>query len=525
MDIMYILQTMEKTLLEQQIGTRTNREFQGIILLKNQAKLLEEYLYIGQYSDGIRLLKNCPADCSITMFLSADDVNHTKLPECGDHNVIVSALDLFELYNRINIILCNYRHWSRTLREALCDGLTLSQLLNTAAEMIDSQIYFFNSGFKLIARNSRTYFDEPVGQELSKHQTLSLSQAKRLQDAFSKHPKENCCQFTLEPHHIYFACRIQTDKQHTITALLAANSEKSQIDFKHLLADLCDIVTHTLCENLELLLNQDAVCAEFFKDLARNKFTDETEIRQRLSLLAYPVKAFCAFILIRPEKPSEQNEQLSYMFQQLHELFPETNMAICDQDIVILFSQEERPQGKLVLDHARLQQLLEQCHAYAGISNASRRLSRLHILHDIASATIRLGSRLKRFSDAERLFFYEDYSLYYIIDLCAAQYIDVHHTKDLIYLIHPSIIKICRYDAEHHSNLRDVLYYYLLSGCSLNKTAAAAYMHRNTVMNKLNKINELTEIPLEDGFNRHRMIMSCLIVRYYEVYLGQTLQL
>lgn len=160
-----------------------------------------------------------------------------------------------------------------------------------------------------------------------------------------------------------------------------------------------------------------------------------------------------------------------------------------------------------------------------GISNATRRLSRLHILHDIVSATMRLGSRLHRFSDSERLFFYEDYSMYYIIDLCASQYIETHQTNDLIYLIHPSILKICRYDAEHHSNLRDVLYYYLLSGCSLNKTATTAYMHRNTVLNKLNKINELTDIPLEDGYNRHRMIMSCLIMRYYEEYMGQTVQL
>ena len=139
MDIMYILQSMENTILEQHI-TQTDREFQGIILLKNQAKLLEDYLYIGYYSDGIRLLQACPDTPSITMFLAAEDVNQTRLPDCKSHNIIVSALDLFELYNRINIILCNYRYWSSTLREALCDGLTLPQLLNTASEMIHSQI-------------------------------------------------------------------------------------------------------------------------------------------------------------------------------------------------------------------------------------------------------------------------------------------------------------------------------------------------------------------------------------------------
>lgn len=525
MDIMYILQTMEKTILEQHTGTSTDREFQGIILLKNQAKFLEDYLYIGHYSDGIRLLKDCPAEPPITMFLSAEDVNNTRLPNCHNHNVIVSALDLFELYNRINIILCNYRHWSTTLREALCDGLTLPQLLNTASEMIHSQIYFLNSGFKLIVGSPKHYFDESIGMKLAARGSLSFDHAQQIQDAFAAHPQENCCSFTLENRQLYFACRIQTDSRHTLTALLAVNPEMEQIDFKHLLSDFCDIVAHTLREKLELLLNQDAVCAEFFNDLITDRLTDDTEIRQRLSMLAYPVKAFCAFILVRPETPPEHSNQLNYFMQQLQGIFPETNMAICQHDIVILFSQEERPQGKLDFDYARLADLMAQFHAHAGISNASRHRPRLHTLYTIASATIRLGSRLHRFSEEERVFSYEDYSLYYVIDLCATKYIETHHHNDLIYLIHPSIIKICRYDAEHHSNLRDVLYYYLLCGCNLNKTATAMYMHRNTVLNKLNKINEITEIPLEDGYTRHRMIMSCLIMRYYEEYLGLTIRL
>lgn len=350
MDIMYILQTMEKTILEQHTGTRTNREFQGIILLKNQTKLLEDYLYVGQYSDGVRLLTSCPPDTSITMFLSAEDVNHTRLSDCRNHNVVVSALDLFELYNRINIILCNYRHWSTTLREALCDGFSLPQLLNTAADMIHSQIYFLNSGFKLITGSHTHYFDEPLGTELAAKGSLSFEHARQIQDAFAAHSSENCCNFFLEHTLQYFVCRIHTDSRHTVTALLAVNPEMEQIDFKHLLADFCDIVTHKLCENLELLLNQDAVCAEFFKDLIDDQLTDETEIRQRLSMLAYPVKAFCSFVLIRPETPPEHSDQLSYFMQQLQGIFPETNMAICESDIVILFSQEERPQGRLHFD-------------------------------------------------------------------------------------------------------------------------------------------------------------------------------
>lgn len=196
-----------------------------------------------------------------------------------------------------------------------------------------------------------------------------------------------------------------------------------------------------------------------------------------------------------------------------------------DIDFEILHSQENRPKKNMNFDYTRLEALLEQVHAYAGISNASRHLQRLRTLFTIASASIRLGTTLHRNTLQERIFSYENYSMYYIIDLCARQFIKEHHHNDLIYLVHPSIIKICRYDAEHKTNLRDVLFYYLLSGCSLNRTAQSMYMHRNTVLNKLNKISELTDIPLEDGYTRHRMIMSCLIMRYYEEYLHLNVRL
>lgn len=101
---------------------------------------------------------------------------------------------------------------------------------------------------------------------------------------------------------------------------------------------------------------------------------------------------------------------------------------------------------------------------------------------------------------SERIFAYEDYSMYYIIDLCAQQYMETHKNNDLIYLIHPSIIKIGRYDAQHNTNLREVLYFYLLCGCNLLCTAKVMYMHCNTILNKLNKINEIIQIPLEDGY-------------------------
>lgn len=522
MDITYLLRTINRTILEQHLGMPRRHDFQGIILLKNQSKLLERYLYIGHYSDGVRLLSQCPSDTSITMFLSADDVNQVKLPPCGSHNLIVSTLDILDLYNRIHIILQNYLHWTSTLQQALCSGQTLPQLLNVAAEMIQSPIYLLNPGYKLIAGSSLQYFDEALGTELFRHGTLSFDTVQNLHGLMvSLQPDTGESRFYLAvlENIRYHICEIHTGSRHIATILLAENPQHGGIDYHHLLTDFSGIAAHTLLENLEALLSQDSLLCDILDCLIEERLTDTDEIQSRLGELCFPVKLFCAIVLIRLEKQDRQDVPLGILMQQLQAIFPETNMTLFHDDIVILHSQDLRPLDKLDFDYDRLFRLLKQCHAHAGISNGSRQCSRLRTLYTLAAATIRLGKSLHRFSSSERVFSYEDYSMYYIIDLCAKQYIDTHHHNDLIYLIHPSIIKICRYDAEHKSNLRDVLYYYLLGGCNLSRTAQNMYMHRNTVLNKLNKINEIAEIPLEDGYTQHRMIMSCLIMRYYEEYL------
>ena len=90
-------------------------------------------------------------------------------------------------------------------------------------------------------------------------------------------------------------------------------------------------------------------------------------------------------------------------------------------------------------------------------------------------------------------------------------------------LIHPAITILTRYDSENGTNLRDILFYYLLNNRSLAKTAAATYMHRNTIVNKIAKIEELVDLDLSDGNVQHRLLFSCQAQKYAEVFYGVTL--
>lgn len=54
------------------------------------------------------------------------------------------------------------------------------------------------------------------------------------------------------------------------------------------------------------------------------------------------------------------------------------------------------------------------------------------------------------------------------------------------------------YDIHHGTDLCNVMAQYIVCGCSVTKTAAATYMHRNTILNKIKKAGSIMGSPLED---------------------------
>ncbi len=71
----------------------------------------------------------------------------------------------------------------------------------------------------------------------------------------------------------------------------------------------------------------------------------------------------------------------------------------------------------------------------------------------------------------------------------------------------------------------EVLYHNLIYSGNIQRTADALYMHRNTVLNKLKKIQELIQLDLSDGLLCQQLLLSCQLAEYQEKVLKQPLNL
>ena len=157
------------------------------------------------------------------------------------------------------------------------------------------------------------------------------------------------------------------------------------------------------------------------------------------------------------------------------------------------------------------------------IGNGTRHANAIGSMYLLSKRTNELAYLLRQ-DKAERIFFTEDYIIYSMIDLCVQRYLEAEQNEDILYLAHPAVTALTRYDRIHNTDLRDLLFYFLLHDGNVVETAAAMYMHRNTVNNKVKQIKRLTNLELDDPRLRQRLLISCQIMRYYEIVMQKEMQ-
>lgn len=527
-NISFLLKVLEKQMIHSKIEYEALGEIDGIILLKNQSSLPEHYLYI---LDGNKI-QNTP--CMETEFMHPVTIFISNgcdiLPTYKSRhpvNLISTTLDLIDLYNKINKIISNYHFWTNSLMNAICDNKTLTQIVSLAASMIQAPVFILNSGFKVICRSTEEYYKDDYSEEMRSLGYLSYGRIKEL---FSKEKIKYRDQDILEvvldsQANLYHINEIRHNETTIAYIFIIIDKNHLPFDLRELSTRLSNTIRRFLIEDQALIVRQSSIFSAFFADIVENKIYERGEIDNRAKFLPYPLKRYLFCLVIRfSDFYDTKDIPYRYIMNQLEEIWDRTNITIYHNDIVILHSQDK--QTMIMSDSQReaLNALLIQYHAYIGISYGSSNHTKLRTLYLLTLDTIRLGIPLSAGND-RRIFSYEEFSIYQIIDLSVQKYMKLHKHEDIIYLAHPSIISICRYDEEHNTNLRDVLFHYLVNDRSVVKTAQVMFMHRNTVQNKLNKISEIITIPLEDGGIQLRLVLSCMIIQYYEDYMKKDLVL
>ncbi len=262
----------------------------------------------------------------------------------------------------------------------------------------------------------------------------------------------------------------------------------------------------------------------FLYEILLNSKLGSEEIQEMVDSLDFNLKKYLNIIVINFSNSKTLSIESPKIFSELEPLFAQCNMSVFAKKITILYTSDEKQVSMPKELAQRFNAFLEKYDAFASFGMPFRKCSVIRTKYYIVANILRIAMRLEDRNNT-RIFNEEDYGTYVIIDLCARQYEALLGNNDIIYLGHPGLIELTRYDIKHKSDLRDVLYCYLCNDRNLSKTAKEMFMHRNTVLNKINKINKILDDDLDSYTVRFRLSFSFMIIKYYEQYKNLRLQL
>lgn len=129
--------------------------------------------------------------------------------------------------------------------------------------------------------------------------------------------------------------------------------------------------------------------------------------------------------------------------------------------------------------------------------------------------SLRIGQKMH---PAKRIYYYEDYSIYHIIEMAAESSMQKLGSRNLVHLCNNELVGLLLYDKKHNTNLVQILQAYLEHERNTTEAAKSLFIHRNTMLNKVHKIEEIIDSSLDEPMLRERLLFSCRVIEYMSRY-------
>ena len=150
--------------------------------------------------------------------------------------------------------------------------------------------------------------------------------------------------------------------------------------------------------------------------------------------------------------------------------------------------------------------ILESEGLHCGVSTVFNEASLFWEYCNLAKLALDIGMRIEPEQAIHR---YESIMLFHVVNLCS-------QALDIRLLCSEQILRIYEHDQKHGSDLIQTLYVYLLENKSLIRASERLHVHRNTMVYRLAKINEIADLDMNDGKMRQNLLFSCTVLQYVD---------
>ncbi len=181
----------------------------------------------------------------------------------------------------------------------------------------------------------------------------------------------------------------------------------------------------------------------------------------------------------------------------LDSILPNAKTLIYNGKIIALICRKEQ-QPLPEKYYREIENLCQENDLFAGISNCFQKVVEIQEYYYQALRAIEIGIGI---SQSPALFRYCDFYLHHI----AALFTQKESAKTFC---HPGLKVLLAYDEKNGAHMAESLYAYLTHERNIGAAAQSLGIHRNTMVYRLGRIDELFQIDYEDYHERQYLILS-----------------
>lgn len=270
-----------------------------------------------------------------------------------------------------------------------------------------------------------------------------------------------------------------------------------------LLMHLATMIGTYLQTNRRILGYQPVSFIDSVRALVRGEKADASDVKAFLRLRGWDAKDRYIVAAMRANGRDRELGTDRFNLQTAAARFPDAVILEDAGDLIaVIHAAPDSDAASWGLDDA-FEQHLQEVGVTCGISMP---FADFFLLHDeclLARAAIDISTKQGKLAGTQR---FRDHLMDYLLDVCAEKI-------DPICLCDPDMLALDVYDRHHHTDFAQSVAVYLETGSNYVKAAERLFIHRNTLVYRLNRACELVGMDLTDPGVAVRMVVSYRILQ------------
>lgn len=410
-----------------------------------------------------------------------------------------------EQYNHLSRVFSSFLEQEARLLRRIMDGATPQELVGVGEAIFRNPVLLMDAGFSLLVRSRRK---NPLEWELSgsaQIPSLPAETVEQIRISSEFRSRElNGGVFALSDD--ILNCRalcIQIQRDHLIFYLTVLETGPSlTAAHEQLLQSFGEYMSYSL-RSRRFSSARSLYFDELISRILSGEIMDPPEIQRQLQSLRWKnTDRYVCFVLETGLWQSKDIDVYS-ICRMVETKFPET-VPFCHKDQIVCITNLDRTGIQRDIFLHLLAPYVRDHLFRAGVSYVFSDFAALASYYHQALSALELG---KQKNPDEWFYRFEKYALDYFICYGTSR-MGARH------LCHPDLLILEQFDLENNTALLKTLQVYLNCGQNATTASAELYIHRNTLYQRMTKIESLIQAKLSDPATRLYMQISFSIMNF-----------